>query len=38
VVSLAGVVASKADRDLALRVAQDVRGVREVDADGLTVG
>lgn len=38
VVSLAGVVASKADRDLVLQVAQDVRGVRQVDAEGLTIG
>jgi hyperosmotically inducible periplasmic protein len=38
IVRISGVVASKADRDLALQVAQDVRGVRQVDADGLTAG
>ena len=38
VVSLAGVVHSKADRDLAMQVAQDIRGVKQVEADGLTVG
>jgi osmotically-inducible protein OsmY len=38
VVLLRGVVASKAERELATQVAQDVRGVKQVDADGLGVG
>jgi len=38
VVSLTGIVHSNADRDLAMQVAQDIRGVKQVDADGLTVG
>ena len=38
VVSLAGIVASKSERDLAMQVAQDVRGVTQVDGDALTVG
>jgi hyperosmotically inducible protein len=38
VVSLSGTVASEADRELAMRVAQDTRGVKDVDADGLTAG
>jgi osmotically-inducible protein OsmY len=35
VVSLNGVVDSRAERELAMRVAQDVRGVKRVDAIGL---
>ena len=38
VVSLRGVVDSNAVRELAMQVAQDVRGVKRVDAAGLTVG
>jgi hyperosmotically inducible periplasmic protein len=38
VVSLNGVVDSNAVRELAMQVAQDVRGVKQVDAAGLTVG
>jgi osmotically-inducible protein OsmY len=38
IVSLRGLVASKAERELAMQVAQDVRGVKQVDADGLGVG
>jgi hyperosmotically inducible protein len=38
VVSLTGIVHSKAERDLAMQVAQDIRGVKQVDAEGLTVG
>jgi len=37
-VSLNGVVDSAAERELALRVARDVRGVKNVDADGLKSG
>ena len=37
VVSLNGVVESTAERELAVRVAQDVRGVKKVEARGLTV-
>ncbi len=38
VVSLQGVVDSAAERELAVRVAQDVRGVKKVDASGLKSG
>ena len=38
VVSLSGMVDSTAERELAMRVTQDVRGVRKVEAEGLTVG
>lgn len=38
VVSLRGTVAGKAERELATQVARDVRGVKQVDADGLEVG
>jgi osmotically-inducible protein OsmY len=38
VVSLNGVVDSTAERELAVRVTQDVRGVKKVEARGLTVG
>jgi len=38
VVSLSGVVDSEAVRELAMQVAQDIHGVRQVDAGGLTVG
>jgi len=38
VVSLNGLVDSTAERELAVRVARDVRGVKKVDADGLKVG
>ena len=37
-VSLTGVVNSTAERELAVRVTQDVRGVRKVDASGLKAG
>lgn len=38
VVSLKGVVDSTAERELAVRVAQDIRGVKKVDASGLKAG
>ncbi|MBL8297645.1 MAG: BON domain-containing protein [Rhodanobacteraceae bacterium] len=38
VVSLSGVVNSTAERELAIRVTQDVRGVKKVDVIGLKVG
>jgi osmotically-inducible protein OsmY len=38
VVSLRGMVAGTAERELAMQVAQDVRGVKQVDAAGLEVG
>ena len=38
VVSLKGAVDSAAERELAVRVARDVRGVKKVDADGLKSG
>lgn len=38
VVSLIGIVDSTAERELAMRVTQDVRGVKKVDAIGLKVG
>jgi len=38
VVSLSGLVDSTAERELAVRVTQDIRGVKKVDADGLKVG
>ncbi len=38
VVSLRGMVAGKAERELAMQVAQDVRGVKQVDAHGLEIG
>jgi osmotically-inducible protein OsmY len=38
VVSLKGPVASVAERESAVRVTQDIRGVKKVDADGLKVG
>lgn len=38
VVSLKGTVDSAAERELAVRVAQDVRGVKKVDASGLKGG
>ena len=38
VVSLSGVVDSTAERELAVRVAQDIRGVKKVEAEGLKVG
>jgi hyperosmotically inducible protein len=38
VVSLTGVVDSTAERELAVRVTRDIRGVKKVDADGLKVG
>jgi osmotically-inducible protein OsmY len=37
-VSLTGAVNSAAERELAVRVTQDVRGVRKVDASGLKAG
>lgn len=38
VVSLSGMVDSTAERELAVRVTQDIRGVKKVEADGLKVG
>lgn len=38
VVSLSGTVPTKADRESAMQVAQDTRGVKDVVADGLTAG
>ena len=38
VVSLNGMVDSTAERELAVRVAQDVRGVKKVEASGLKAG
>jgi len=38
VVSLSGAVPTKADRESAMQVAQDTRGVKDVVADGLTAG
>jgi hyperosmotically inducible protein len=38
IVTLKGMVDSKAGRELAMEVAQDVPGVKRVDAAGLTVG
>jgi len=38
VVSLSGVVDTTAERELAVQVTQDIRGVKKVEADGLTVG
>ena len=38
VVSLSGVVDTTAARELAVQVTQDIRGVKKVEADGLTVG
>lgn len=38
VVSLSGIVDSSAERELAVRVTRDIRGVKKVDADGLKVG
>ena len=38
VVSLKGVVDSMAERELAVQVAQDIHGVKKVEADGLTAG
>ena len=38
VVSLSGMVDSTAERELAVRVTQDIRGVKKVDAEGLKVG
>jgi osmotically-inducible protein OsmY len=38
VVSLHGVVDTAAERELAVQVTQDIRGVKKVEADGLTVG
>ena len=38
VVSLRGTVAGKAGRELAMQVAQDVRGVKQVEAGGLEIG
>jgi hyperosmotically inducible protein len=37
-VSLQGVVDSAAERELAVRVTRDIRGVLKVDAQGLKVG
>ena len=38
VVSLSGMVDSTAERELAVRVTQDIRGVKKVEAEGLKVG
>jgi len=38
VVSLSGVVDSTAERELAVRVAQDIRGVKKVEAEALKAG
>lgn len=38
IVSLSGMVPSRAERELAVQVAQDTRGVKQVDADGLVGG